>query len=91
MVVDIDLTEANGYAEREAALAMLERSVQGLATIGADLAYDTRDFVWDLRGLGVNPRIAQNGRARRSAIDGRTTRYPGYRRSPRKLVEEVFG
>ena len=93
LVVDVELTQADGYAEREAALAMLERSVQGRATLGADRAYDARDFVWDLRGLGVTPHIAQNERGRRSAIDGRTTRHPGYRRSQRrrKLVEEVFG
>ena len=93
LVVDVELTQADGYAEREAALAMLERSVRGRATLGADRAYDTRDFVWDLRSLGVTPHMAQNEQGRRSAIDGRTTRHPGYRRRQRrrKLVEEVFG
>ena len=72
---------------------MLERSVSGRATLGADRAYDTRDFGWDLRALGVMPHVAQTERGRRSAIDGRTTRHPGYRRSQRrrKLVEEIFG
>ena len=70
---------------------MLGRSVRGAATVGADRAYDTRDFVWDLRGLGVTPHIAENERGRRSAIDG-WTRHPGYRcQRRRKLVEEVFG
>ena len=93
VVVDVELTQADGYAEREAALAMLERSVTGSATLGADRAYDTRDFVADVRGLGVTPHIAQNQQGRRSAIDRRTTRHPGYRRSQRrcKLAEEVFG
>ncbi len=93
LVVDVELTQADGYAERDAALTMLERSVQGRATLGADRAYDTRDFVWDLRALGVTPHVAQNERGRRSAIDGRTTRHPGYRQSQRrrKRVEEVFG
>ena len=93
LVVDVELTEADGYAEREAALAMLERSIRGPATLGADRGYDTRDFVWDLRGLGVTPHVAQNERGRRSAIDRRTTRHPGYRQSQRrrKRVEEVFG
>ena len=93
LVVDVELTEADGYAEREAALAMLERSVRGPATLGADRAYDTRDFVWGLRGLGVTPHVAQNERGRRSAIDRRTTRHPGYAQSQRrrKRVEEVFG
>ena len=93
LVVDVELTEADGYAEREAALAMLERSVCGPATLGADRAYDTRDFVWNARALGVTPHVAQNDRGRRSAIDGRTTRHDGYRQSQRrrKRVEEVFG
>ena len=55
LVVDVELTEADGYAEREAALAMLERSVCGPATLGADRGYDTRDFVWRSRALGVTP------------------------------------
>lgn len=89
LVVDVELPEADGYAEREAALAMLERSVRGPTTVGADRAYDTRDFVWDLRALWLTPHVAQNERGRRSAIDGRTTRHPGYRHSQRrrKLVE----
>ncbi len=93
LVVDVELTEADGYAEREAALAMLTRSVRGPATLGADRAYDTRDFVWDLRALGVTPHVAQNEQGRRSAIDRRTTRHPGYAQSQRrrKRVEEVFG
>ena len=93
LVVDVELTEADGYAERDAAVAMLERSVPGPARGGADRAYDTRDFVWDLRALGLTPHVAQNERGRRRAIDGRTTRHAGYRLSQRrrKLVEEVFG
>ena len=69
LVVDVELTEADGYAEREAALEMLERSVCGPATVGADRAYDTRDFVWNARALGVTPHSApaQNDRGRRSA------------------------
>ena len=92
LVVDVELTEADGCAERRAALAMLERSVCRPAAMGAVRAYDTRDFVWDLRALGLTPHVAQNQRGRCSAIDGRTTRHPGYRRSQRrrKIVEEVF-
>ena len=55
LVVDVELTKADGRAEREAALEMLERSVCGPATVGADRAYDTRDFVWAARALGVPP------------------------------------
>ena len=93
LVVDVELTEADGRAEREAALEMLERSVCGPATLGADRAYDTRDFVWAARPFGVTPHVAPNDRGRRSAIDGRTTRHEGYRQSQRrgKRFEEVFG
>ena len=93
LVVDVELSEADGYGERAAALAMLERSVRGRATLGADRAYDTRDFVAAVRARGVTPHVARNDRGRRSAIDGRTTRHPGYGRSlrQRKRVEEVFG
>ena len=93
LVVDVELTQADGYAEREAALAMPERSVCAPATLGTDRGYDTRDFVRRARGLVVTPNVAQNERGPRSAIDGRTTRHPGYRQSQRrrKRVEEVFG
>ena len=90
LVVDIELTEADGYAEREAALAMLECSVCVPAMHGTDWAHDTRDFVWDLRALGVTPYVAKNEPGRRSAIVGRTTRHPGYAQSQRKRGEEVF-
>ena len=75
LVVDVELTEADGRAEREAALEMLERSVCGPATEGADRADDTRDFVWTARGWCVTPHMAQHDPGRRSAIDGRTTRH----------------
>jgi hypothetical protein len=63
------------------------------ATIGADKGYATRAFVEALRELGITPHVAQNTSNRSSAIDGRTTRHPGYRVSQqkRKLVEEIFG
>ena len=84
---------AGGYAERDAALMMLERSVRGPATLGADRAYEPCNVVWDLRALGVTPHIAQYQQGRRSAIDRHTTRHPGCTWSPRrrKIVEEVFG
>ena len=53
LVVDVALTEANGYAEREAALAMVERSTAGHATLGADRGYDARrSFEEHQRGGG---------------------------------------
>ena len=93
LVLDVELTAANGYAEREAAVTMLERSVSGCGTLGADRGYDTRDFVAELRARGVTPHVAQHDRRRRSAVDGRTTRHRGYRQSQqrRKIVEQVFG
>ena len=73
---------------------------KGRVTLGADKAYDARDFVRDLRTRKVTPHVARNqqitedGTLRRSrAIDGRTTRHPGYAISLRirKRIEEVFG
>jgi transposase len=94
LVVQADTTEANGTAERQAALEMIDGHAPGTSnrlTLGADKAYDTREFVADLRQKCVTPHVAQ--KARSSAIDGRTTRHAGYGVSQRKrkLVEEAFG
>ncbi len=61
--------------------------------MGGDKAYDTRELVQSLRALKATPHVAQNHNGRRSAIDGRTTRHPGYAVSQRlrKRVEEIFG
>ncbi|MBU6422858.1 MAG: IS5 family transposase, partial [Chloroflexi bacterium] len=86
------LTLATGYAEREAALALAEAVPRG-ATLGADKAYDTADFVAGLRERGITPHVAQNTTKRRSAIDRRTTRHVGYAMSinARRFIERVFG
>jgi len=62
-------------------------------TVGGDKAYDTRELVLSLRALNAVPHVAQNRQGRGSAIDGRTTRHPGYAFSQRlrKRVEEIFG
>ena len=95
LVVDLVLTQATGKAEREAALLMLERlpPQKGRRTLGADKGYDTQDFVRGVRQHNVTPHVAQNQSGRRSAIDGRTTSWGGYKRSQRvrKRVEEIFG
>jgi transposase len=94
LVVDAELTQATGTAEREAALKMLAQIPgSGRVTVGADKGYDTRDFVAQARDLVVTPHVAQNISRRKSAINGRTTRHPGYAISQRirKRVEEVFG
>ena len=94
LVVESCVTQATGTAEREAALAMAEAIPgQRRVTLGADKNDDTHDFVRDLRELHVTPHVAQNISGRSSAIDGRTTRHPGYAVSQRKrqCVEEIFG
>jgi transposase len=94
LVIDTLVTEATGRAEREAAIRMVE-DIPGSQriTLAADKGYDTKDFVASLRGLRVTPHVAQNTSNRSSAIDGRTTRHPGYAISQkaRKRVEEIFG
>jgi hypothetical protein len=93
LVVQADASEANGVAEREAALEMIDAHAPGTSnqlTLGADKAYDASGFVADLRQKCVTPHVAQ--KAKSSAIDGRTTRHAGYAVSQRKrkLVEEAF-
>jgi transposase len=90
------VTQADGYAEREAALLMLADKQQGRSrriTVGADKAYDAKDFVTAARALNVTPHITKNDTGRRSNMDGRTTRHAGYgiSLSCRWLVEKPFG
>jgi len=95
LVVEAELGGASGTIEREAAETMVVRYSPGSRrlTLGADKAYDAREFVDDLRDLNVTPHIAQNTSNRTSAIDARTTRHPGYAISQqkRKRTEEPFG
>ncbi len=95
LIVDACLTPASGHGERIAALAMIEpRADRPTAiTLGADKGYDAADFVNELRVRNVRPHILQNTSGRRSAIDRRTTRHPGYSASQRvrKRIEEAFG
>ena len=95
LIVDTRLTRVSGHAERLAALDMIERFAArpGAITLGGDKGYDAADFVEELRTVNVRPHVAQNTSGRRSAIDGRTTRHPGYTASQsfRKRIEEAFG
>jgi len=94
LVVDLLLTQATGTAEREAALELLgRRGNRQRATVGADKAYDTTDFIDGCRALNVTPQVAQHTTRRRSRIDRRTTRHRGYAIAQRirKRVEEIFG
>ncbi len=95
LLVDIELSEANGYAERDTALEMLERlpATRRRRTVAGDKGYDTKDFVAEVRELGFTPHIAPNTTRQRSTIDGRTTRHEGHGVSQRirKRIEEPFG
>lgn len=95
LLVDFRVEEANGYAERRAAIAMLDEVVKDRRiTVAGDAGYDVAEFIRDCRDLNVTPHIAQTrDTRRRSAIDERTTRHPGYLVSQRKRkrVEEIFG
>jgi transposase len=95
LIMDAELLEANGRAERDAALMMLEQ-VPGdhRITVGGDKGFDTAEFVTECRHMNVTPHVACNtGRRGGSAIDDRTTRHPGYvvSQRKRKRIEECFG
>ena len=95
LVVDTELMQSNGTAERDAAMRMAVR-IEGDArvTLAADKGYDTKEFVKEMRHMNVTPHVSQNiRRSGGSAIDGRTTRHAGYKISQqkRKRIEEVFG
>ena len=93
LVVEASLSRADGHAERNAALSMIEpradRAVR--ITLGADKGYDAEDFVNELRSMNVTPHVAAKSKG--SAINGRTTRHAGYAISQRirKRIEEPFG
>jgi transposase len=93
LAVDGCLTQADGHAERIAALAMIEPRADrpGRITLGADKGYDAEDFVNELRSMNVTPHVA--AKTKGSALDGRTTRHAGYAVSQRirKRIEEMFG
>lgn len=94
LIVQAEVTQADGHAERKAALEMVNRHSPGSTrrlTLGADRGYDSADFISDLRQMCVTPHVAR--KSRHSAIDGRTTRHSGYAVSQkrRKKIEEPFG
>ena len=95
LIVNAELLQANGRAERDAALVMLEQLAGGgRVTVGGDKGYDTAEFVDECRHMNVTPHVAQNtARSGGSAIDARTTRHAGYELSQkkRKRIEECFG
>src|SRR4029453_4880090 len=92
LAVDTCVTQARGPTERETGVAMGKNLAAG-GPLGAEKGYDTAGFVAALREQQITPHVAQNTTNRRSAIDERTTRHPGYAISQqkRKRVEEIFG
>jgi transposase len=101
LAVGGEVTRATGTAEREAALSLVERRRPGQRriTLAGDKGFDVTGFVECLRDRNVTPRFAIDGhvrvtgKPRRTAIDRRTTRHPGYAISQtvRKRIEEIFG
>ncbi len=94
-IITTEVFPATGTAERQAAMLLLEQIPGGhRVTVGADKAYDTKDFVCECRNMKVTPHVAQNTkRSGGSAIDGRTVRHEGYdvSQKKRKRIEECFG
>ncbi|MGA2190425.1 MAG: IS5 family transposase [Steroidobacteraceae bacterium] len=95
LIVDVEVRQADGYAERETAIKLLDRNDwRGRRTVSADKAYDTVQFVADCRDRNITPQVAMNIHVKHSsAIDARTTRHAGYLASQRvrKRIEECFG
>ena len=106
LVVGGCVTLASGVAERDAALDLLDgyrppdaRGGTRRLTLAGDKGYDVADFVGALRKRKVTPHVAvqdhltKTGKRRKTKIDARTTRHPGYGISQviRKRVEEIFG
>ena len=97
LIVAADVRSPAYAAEREAGVEMLTTLEPRVRrrTLGGDKGYDASDFVAGVRACNTTPHVAQNIHARRprSAVDGRTTRHPGFNISQikRKLVEESFG
>jgi transposase len=94
-IVDTAVTEAHGTAERDAAIVMLGELplTARRVTVAGDKNFDIPAWVAAVRRMGITPHVAQHTTRRRSAIDGRTTRHPGYALSQRKrkLIEQAFG
>ena len=102
LIVNAMVTQADGTAERDAALLMLYRQWRSRRprrrtapmSVGADKAYDTRDFVETAREMDFRAHVTQNSkRPGGSSIDERTTRHASYQVSQRKrpLIEKAFG
>ena len=99
LVVNARVTQADGYAEREAAKAMINDARQAhedpdvSITLGADKGYDAKEFIEALQEMNVLPHVAQNTSGRRSAVPDEIAASVGYQisQTKRKLIEQGFG
>ncbi len=96
LIASVVVTQADGFAEREAAKAMLDDASQCAGkqiTVGADKGYDAAEFVQACQDMNVVPHVAQNKSGRRSAVPDAIAQSVGYAMSQqrRKLIEQGFG
>ncbi len=99
LVVNAMVTQADGFAEREAAKVMIwdarqaAESADSEITLGADKGYDAAEFIEALHRMKVRPHVAQNKSGRRSSVADEIARSEGYAISQRKrkLIEQGFG
>jgi len=99
LVTNVMVTKADGYAEREAAKAMINdarqaaKNPEAQITLGADKGYDAKEFIDALQEMNVVPHVAQNTSGRKSAVPDAIAATPGYAISvqKRKLIEQGFG
>lgn len=98
LIASAMVTMADGYAEREAAKAMIADAKQvaheqAQITLGADKGYDAAEFIAALTDMQVLPHVAQNTSNRQSAVPDSVAKSEGYAISQqkRKLIEQGFG
>ena len=99
LIASAVVTIADGYAEREAAKAMIADAVQAKGdpdieiTLGADKGYDAEEFIKALQEMKVTPHVAQNTSGRKSSVPDEIAATVGYdiSQQKRKLIEQGFG
>ena len=99
LIANAVVTKADGFAEREAAKAMIRDARQALGdderevTLGADKGYDAKEFIDACMAMKVTPHVAQNTSGRKSAVPDEIAQTEGYAMSQRrrKLIEQGFG
>lgn len=105
LILQVAVAQANGLAERERALAMLDAhsAKHGVvpATLGADKGYAAGSFLTDLVGRVARPQVAMRDEPIKATGDDADRRRSMRRRMKtigyaisqrkRKLIEEAFG